>query len=226
MDRVPEPEFMDLPEEARAYADADFSEVNEAYVERLIERFGVVEAEVVDLGTGPADIPVRIAVRRPGWRITAVDASEAMLAIASGNVRRAGLESRIRLVQADAKGTGLAADSFDLILSNSILHHVADPARFWREVRRLARPGARLFLRDLVRPDSTKAAAEIVEKYAGGESALLRAEFYRSLRAAYTPGEVQGQLEAAGLGSLGVARSSDRHLDVWGTMPDDRRSIP
>jgi len=52
--RQAEPELMDLPEEAEAYARADFSAVNQAFVERVLELAGErVAAIVVDLGTGP-----------------------------------------------------------------------------------------------------------------------------------------------------------------------------
>ena len=59
MPRQPEPEYMDLPEEAAAYAEADFADVNEAFVERLLEHVGAREEELaLDLGTGPGDIPL------------------------------------------------------------------------------------------------------------------------------------------------------------------------
>ena len=67
MQRVPEPEYMDLNHEAQAYAEADFTEVNAAFVERLMEVAGDVDqAWALDLGTGPADIPVRVARVKPG----------------------------------------------------------------------------------------------------------------------------------------------------------------
>ena len=80
MERQPEPEYMDLEVEAAAYAAADFAEVNAAFVERLLEVAGTIaRAVAIDLGTGPGDIPLRVAARRSGWRILAMDASWAML---------------------------------------------------------------------------------------------------------------------------------------------------
>ena len=37
MPRQPEPEYMDDPAEAEAYAASDFSEVNQAFIDRLLE---------------------------------------------------------------------------------------------------------------------------------------------------------------------------------------------
>ena len=219
MPRQPEPEFMDANDEADAYAAADFDEVNQAVVDRLLELVGPRdEACVVDLGTGPADIPVRLVRSRPGWRVVAVDASGAMLRHARQAIDRARLGHAIDLVLADAKATGLADASFDVILSNSILHHITDVDRFWAEVKRIARPGAHALLRDLARPPDADAARAIVDRYARDETELLREEYYRSLLSSYTVEEVRSQLARAGLDCLQVAMATDRHLDVFGRI--------
>lgn len=223
MSRQPEPELMDDSAEAEAYADADFREVNQAFVERMVElaetRDVPPDARVVDLGTGPGDIPSRLAALRPGWEITGVDASEAMIRLARRDLpNETGDAPSPRFIVADAKSTGLPDDSFDVVCSNSILHHINDSAALWAEVRRLAKPGGLVFFRDLARPDSREAARRIVDAYAADESELLREEYYRSLLSAYTPAEVGRQLAAAGLGSLEVVMTTDRHLDVFGTV--------
>lgn len=219
---------MDLEAEAKAYAVADFSQVNQAFVERLLEHVGGArQGEAIDLGTGPADIPIRLvqtARRRfgqaaGGFHVTAVDASGPMIELARRFVKQAGLGDAIHLVLGDAKATGLPARRYGIVFSNSILHHVSDAAGFWREVKRLAAPKALVFLRDLARPATDQAAADIVQKYAGSESPLLQEEYHRSLLSAYTPGEVRSQLDTAGLPSLTVRTSTDRHLDVFGTVP-------
>jgi len=176
-------------------------------------------ARAVDLGTGPGDIPIRVLRLRPGWRITAVDASGAMLAHARRAVGEAGLTDAVELVRADAKALPLRRAAFDVVFSNSILHHINETERFWAEVRRIARPGALVFLRDLARPPSEADARAVVDRRAGGEGELLQEEFYRSLLSAYTVAEVRAQLDRAGLGDLDVAMATDRHWDVTGRMP-------
>jgi ubiquinone/menaquinone biosynthesis C-methylase UbiE len=219
MERQPEEEVMNIAAEAQAYARADFGEVNQAFVDRLLEVAGPAERlAAVDLGTGPADIPIRVLRHRPRWHVTAVDASEAMLEWARRSVEKAVMTDAIELFLVDAKDTGLPAAAFDVVFSNSILHHITDVARFWAEVKRIARPGGLVFLRDLARPPSPNAAARIVEQYAAGESAILQEEYYRSLLSAYTPSEIRAQLAAAGLGTLEVSMVTDRHLDVWGKL--------
>ncbi len=71
---------------------------------------------------------------------------------------------------------------------------------------------------DLLRPPSTDSAKHLVDVYAGGESPVLRDDFYRSLCAAYTPAEVQSQLETTGLAHFSIDEVSDRHLVVYGAI--------
>lgn len=219
MKRIPEPELMDLADEARVYAQADFSSVNQAFIDRLLEIApDRPAAQALDLGTGPADIPIRLVRMRPTWHVTAVDASPAMFDLARQAVRQAGLENSIDLRLVDAKATQLPDDRYDVILSNSILHHLADVPAFWRELRRVAAPGAAVLLRDLARPDTPQQAHQIVDTYAGSETPLLQEEYYRSLLAAYTVAEVRDQLHQAGLAGLKVIMITDRHLDVFGFL--------
>src|SRR5439155_25550563 len=113
-------------------ADADLADVNSAFVDRLLELAGPVHnRRLVDLGTGPGDIPVRIAQARPTWHVTAVDASEAMLRLAAATVEPARLQDRVRLHLADVKSTGLPRAAFDVVTGNSILHHIPDPLALW-----------------------------------------------------------------------------------------------
>ncbi len=215
MQRIPEPEIMDIPERAQAYADADFSEVNTAFVDRLLELAGNLDAaRVLDLGTGPGDIPFCIAQSRPGCRIAGLDASMPMLRLGQATRRRVSTLPAVQFVLADAKRTPFADETFDLIFSNSILHHVDNPVAFWKEAARVAKPAALLFVRDLLRPDSTEAAHDLVETYAPDEHPLLKEDFFNSLLAAYTIEEVRDQIQMKAIQAPSVTRSSDRHFDV------------
>jgi 2-polyprenyl-3-methyl-5-hydroxy-6-metoxy-1,4-benzoquinol methylase len=217
MERRPEPELMDLPDEARAYADADFRDVNLRFVDAVLAHAGPGDAlRVLDLGCGPGDIPIEVARRRPNWSVTAVDAADAMLAIARDRAAAARV-TNVTFLLDDAKRLASVAGAFDVVFSNSLLHHLPDPLPFWRRVRELVRPGGAVFLRDLMRPASEAEATRVVQTYAGGESKLLQDEFHRSLLSAFTIDEVKQQLRTAGL-SLGVRGSSDRHLDAVGRV--------
>jgi trans-aconitate methyltransferase len=124
---------------------------------------------------------------------------------------------------APARGHGArAADPcppFELLVSNSLLHHLHDPAVLWSSLRQLAAPGALVVVRDLRRPADGAALRALVARHGAGAPAVLRRDFAHSLRAAFRPEEVREQLAAAGLERLEVRPWQDRYLDIWGTMP-------
>jgi SAM-dependent methyltransferase len=108
---------------------------------------------------------------------------------------------------------------YDAVVSNSLLHHLHDPAVFWAAVREAGVPGAGVLVMDLFRPPSQAAAQAIVDQYAANEPEVLRADFFASLCAAFEPDEIRGQLRACGLAGLQVRTVSDRHLLVTGRLP-------
>lgn len=218
MERVLEPELMEDPAQALAYARADFADVNQGFVDRFRAMLPELSTgSVLDLGCGPADIPIRLARPLPRLQITAVDGSEAMLAHARKAVTEARLTDRIRLLHARVPGLPLPPRSFDAVISNSLLHHLADPHAFWQEVQRLGRPGAVVFVMDLFRPDSPERAREIVETAAANEDPILKQDFFSSLLAAWTVEEVRSQL-AVNLPHLDCRIVSERHWLVSGRL--------
>jgi len=218
MDRELEPEVMDGEEQSIAYARADFDEVNEAFVDRIVRTFPDLESgHILDLGCGPADIPVRLCQRFSALQVTAVDASGPMIALALNAVRDAGVSSRVTPIEGYLPGA-LSGD-YDGAISNSLLHHLPDPAVLWDTLRDHVRPGAPVYVMDLMRPDNRVQAQRIVDTYSPDEPEVLRQDFSYSLCAAFTPDEVRSQLQQAGLDALHLEVLSDRHLGVWGLMP-------
>jgi len=220
MDRILEPELMTDAAQALAYAQADFAQVNQGFVDRFRACFPkAVGGTMVDLGCGPADIPVRFARALPGFTITAVDGSEPMIALAHQAVKAARLEARVHPRCARLPMLALPLQSFDAVVSNSLLHHLPDPRLFWNELVRLGKPGATVLVMDLFRPESPERAREIVEQYAGNEPPVLKEDFFNSLCAAFTLREIRFQVRSRGLGALVCELASDRHWIVWGHLP-------
>jgi len=219
MRRTPEPELMLDEAQARAYAAADFEAPNALFLALLQERLpGLPDrGRAVDLGCGPGDITLRFARAFPGWSVEGIDGSPAMLTLARrGLAASADLAERVRFERRELPAP--CAAPFDLIFSNSLLHHLHDPQVLWSRLVEWARPDAALFLMDLARPESPRAAQELVDLHARGEPDVLRRDFYNSLLAAWRPEEIVRQLRLAGLDALGVERVSDRHLVVQGPL--------
>ncbi len=220
MKRVPEPELMEDEAQARAYSEADFSEPHSQFVRLCGDAWAGSEprGRMLDLGCGPGDITVRLAERFPRLSIDGVDGSAAMLKYGAERVRRHGLEGRIRLIQGRLPACPLPAD-YDAVVSNSLLHHLSEPAVLWGAVRRCAHPGTVVFIMDLMRPEDERQARALTERHAADAPAVLRHDFFHSLLAAYRPAEVRAQLVEAGLEGFVVRAVSDRHLVVCGRMP-------
>ena len=217
MDRILEPEIMDGAAEADAYARADFADSNQWYADHFTAEYPDHLRQIVDLGCGPADVTLRVARIAQHAHIVAVDGSAAMLEFARKAVQGAHLSSRVELHLGRLPGLSLPEQHFDAVLSKDMLHHLPDPQALWSEVRRLARPGAAVYVMDLMRPDSPLAAKEIVERVAAREHPILKEDFYNSLCAAFTVAEVRGQLQSAGL-PLTVEAVTDRHMRIKGLL--------
>lgn len=219
MERRPEPELMLGEEQARAYAQADFSEPHEHFVDLFSERFPEpVSGMALDLGCGPGDVSLRFAARYPACRVDGIDGSPAMLAAGAEPCRRHPAGPRVRLAPGLLPEASGPAVPYGTIISNSLLHHLHDPRVLWAVILRDGAPGARVFVMDLCRPDSPEQAGALVAEYADGEPEVLRRDFEHSLYAAFTPDEVRDQLREAGLGAFRVEQVSDRHLLVWGRL--------
>ena len=218
MDRVLEPELMDDPEQARAYARADFAGENQWFVDRFREYFpDFTEGRVLDLGCGPADIPLRFVKLYPACRVIGVDASAPMIQLGEQAVKQAGLAARITL-RCERFEEIAGANIAEAAISNSLLHHVPNPLQFWHKLRQLVKPGSPVLVMDLLRPESPEEAWAIVDRYAVGEPEILQRDFYNSLLAAFTEDEVTSQLARMNLTRLLIDVPDDRHWVVGGII--------
>jgi len=221
MKRRPEPELMEEADQALAYKEADFSEPNKLFIKLLdeLEPGELKGARALDLGCGPADIVLRFLKAYPQAECDALDGSDAMLEHARLALDKLpGLAGRCRLVQDILPSEKLPKAAYDLVLSNSLLHHLHDPQVLWRTVRETAKPGAIVLVMDLMRPPSAMWAESLVATYAADAPDVLRNDFRNSLFAAFEPREVVAQLAEAGLAGLEVGVVSDRHLAVRGRL--------
>ena len=216
LQRELEPEVMDDPEESQAYDEMDHDAVNQQFAEDFLglEPTG---NDILDLGTGTARIPIVLCKLNDDIRIMASDAAVSMLEIARINVSLEGLEDRVQLNHSDAKQLVFEDEMFDSVISNSLLHHLPEPAVAVSEMVRVCRPGGRFFVRDLMRPESHEAVEKLVAYYAGQEDEMCRQLFRQSLIAALTVDELAEIVEKLGFERNSVQATSDRHL-TWSAV--------
>jgi ubiquinone/menaquinone biosynthesis C-methylase UbiE len=228
LSRTLEPEVMDTAQEAVDYDSMYHSGVNRLFVDDLLaaaEAAGFAEQlasrsnrlRVLDVGTGTAQIPIEFCHRPVNADIVAIDLAVEMLLLAEQNIRDAGLHGNILLEHVDAKELPFDDGEFDWVISNSIVHHIPEPLDCLREMQRILKPGGLLFVRDLLRPNSSEIVNEFVEMYAGDDNDEQRQLFRQSLHAALTPSEMAGLMESLGWSASTVEQTSDRHWTVTAT---------
>lgn len=216
MIRIPEPELMDDLTQAESYAQADFETAHSFLIrkfqDRLPQRFS--PESVLDLGCGPGDMSSRLYTQFPNANFTFVDGSAFMLDLCKKRMgimvlkkRNQKIEFKKELIQ-----ELVPESAYDLVFSNSLLHHLHDPFEFWAAVQRSIHPDSFIFISDLMRPDSLNMANHLVERYANDEPEVLKRDFYNSLLAAYRIEEVKEMLEVVRLDSkLNIELVTDRH---------------
>lgn len=216
--RVPEPEGMEDPDEVEAYASAAaqsfLAAIDETFVAHALRLLGGrTSGHALDIGTGPGQIVLKLARRLPGWRFTGVDCSAAMIARARQSAREQGLGGRVTFCVADGNRLAFADAGFDFVMCNSVLHHLAAPGRVLGEIARVVRPGGALLIRDLRRPSRLAFPWHVRwhgRRYAGRMYALYR----DSVRAAYTPPEIEAMLRASPLAGARIFRHARTHLGI------------
>lgn len=104
---------------------------------------------VVDLGCGPGHLARELAEDvGSGGRVTAIDSSEDMLAIARDRAKRTGVAARVHALHGDAVHLPLPDADVDAAVSVQVLEFVPDVAAALRELRRVLTPDGRLVLVD------------------------------------------------------------------------------
>ena len=218
--RTLEPEVTDSPEEAELYESMDHRAVNRQFVDDLIAG-GPVGPRAVDLGCGPAEIPIELCQRDESVMVLAVDLAVEMLDVAKRNIDMAGLLDRIEFEQADAKSMAeFEAGMADTMLSNSLLHHVPEPAVTLEAALRLLAPGGRIFFRDLARPESSDEVERLVQSHAGDEPEAAQQLLRQSLHAALTLEEVRAMAGDVGIDPESIQMTSDRHWTLDWRRPE------
>lgn len=104
------------------------------------------ELDVLDVGCGNGRNTVHLA--RQGHHVTAVDFSDAALALAQERIRAKELDDHVEFQQADVlEGLDVEDDSIDLVVDAYVSCHFLSPAeqhQYWGEIERVLRDGGQV----------------------------------------------------------------------------------
>jgi demethylmenaquinone methyltransferase/2-methoxy-6-polyprenyl-1,4-benzoquinol methylase len=181
------------------------------YRGQALERAGLARGmRVVDVGVGTG-LTARQAVRIVGDAalVTGVDPSPGMMASAK-------LPPGVTLVEGTAEAIPYPDASFDFLSMGYALRHIGDLALAFGEFHRVMKPGARLCLLEITRPDKgwsgilvqtyMKRVVPTLARLVGSAqgTGLLWRYYWDTIEACATPAQVLATLEAAGF--TGVRR--------------------
>jgi ubiquinone/menaquinone biosynthesis C-methylase UbiE len=215
MGRVLEPEVMEAAEEAAAYDELErrFGEILfQGFAESAVQ-MGVGTGRVLDVGTGPGRIAIRIAKLNPRLSIDAIDLSKNMLSLAERNAREERVGDRIHFSVGDAKRIPFADQTFDLVLCHNMLHQLPDPLITVKEIGRVTKPHGAILIRD-VRRLPAAVMSMLLPLYCLRYHRMLRSLTYASYRAGLTIREFTGMASEAGIERARITRQFITHQSL------------
>jgi ubiquinone/menaquinone biosynthesis C-methylase UbiE len=220
LQRVPEAEVMDDSAEVGAYSSAAgqayLDAIDNTFVEHAVRLVcGREYGRALDIGTGPGQIVMKLTQRLRRWRFVAVDRSADMIAQSIASLAATGMTvaGRVEFQTVDGNALPLAEKSFDLVMCNSVLHHLAEPEKMLGEIARLAKADGAILLRDLRRPGRFTFPLHV--RWHGRHYSGQMLRLYRhSVRAAYTVSELQRLLASSPLRDARVFRHGSTHIGI------------
>jgi ubiquinone/menaquinone biosynthesis C-methylase UbiE len=138
---------------------------------------------VLDVGTGPGYLPVKVALGNTCLRVHGLDISRDMVKLGQKNVSENRVEN-VQLIVGDVERLGVADESVDLVVAALSFHHWANPAAAFEELFRIVKIGGEVWIYEFdaeLTPQSkvwikknynifTRVVAPIIMKMARGHS--------------------------------------------------------
>ena len=126
------------------YHYAIFEYWRSAKVLRVLERAGITTlGRVLDDGCGGGGMCVSFGEESPA--VVGIDPADRFQAAGTVLASERGIKT-VRFATADGMALPFRDAAFDTVFSHAVIEHVADPARYLREARRVLQPDGRLFL--------------------------------------------------------------------------------
>lgn len=110
----------------------------------------------LDVACGPGFLTMTLATRTA--HATGFDATDAMLDLARAEAARRGI-ANVGFRSGDAEALPFPDASFDVLCCRAAFHHFARPERVLGEMVRVARPGAKIVIADMLGPEDAAKAA-------------------------------------------------------------------
>lgn len=206
--RIPEPTALMLDlEQCRLYN--KYTSNHEAlreYTDLYARIIKVSTGTVVDLGSGSCNFVIALANRFPNLNFICYENSTAMISIANENIVNNKLTNRITILKDSLYNV---SGTYDVVLSNRVLHHIEDTVKFWELINRL---DTNMLVVDINRPPQS--VVNHIRKNDQYDDPSYKEDLINSMQAAYTLDEVQEQVKQYG---YNVSAENNYKLAVYHT---------
>ena len=164
---------------------------------------GDVAGPALDIATGTGDFALDLARRESLTSVYGVDFTPQMLVIAANKAGKTQLTGKLSLMLADAHELPFANDSFVCATVGFGVRNFIDLRGALGEMERVLKPGGRLAILEIVRPEGSRLLSRLLPIYFRHVTPLIGALFAAD-RAAYTylPESVDEFLSASGLAAM------------------------
>jgi ubiquinone/menaquinone biosynthesis C-methylase UbiE len=105
---------------------------------------------LLDIGTGPAWLLLKIHQQAPNMQLVGIDSSSAMVTKARQNISAAGISDAVEIKKGNADHIPFPDCAFDIVVSTASMHHWKQPTACLNEVWRVLKNGGFALVYDLV----------------------------------------------------------------------------
>ncbi len=131
------------------------------------------EGSILDVGTGPGWLLLKLHQQSPQLRLAGLDASSSMVAKAQKNIADAGLSNEIEVKEGNVNHMPFADGSFDRVVSTGSIHHWKDPIAGLNDVYRVLKHGGYALMYDIVSDTPASVLKEMAHEFGRLKMMLL-----------------------------------------------------
>lgn len=112
------------------------------WLEQIVPFHSMTGQRVLEIGFGPGFDAYKFL--RSGADYIGIDITPENVERTKSHLAHYGMDPDVRI--GDAEALTFPDDSFDVVYSNGVLHHIPDMAQAFREIRRVLKPGGRFYI--------------------------------------------------------------------------------
>jgi ubiquinone/menaquinone biosynthesis C-methylase UbiE len=123
------------------------------------------QGTLLDIGTGPARLLLKLHQQSPGMRLVGIDSSAAMITQAKQNVAQAGMSEFIEVKEGSASHIPFPDQSFDIVVSTVSMHHWKQPEVCLNEIYRVLKDNSFALIYDIVSDTPKSTMSEMKREF-------------------------------------------------------------